>query len=204
MGTRPNWLLALRDRHMHASTQLPVRFSLLLLGALFVLAERFGFESIFGAFAAGLIVGQATRGERGKAYREKIDAVAFGWFYPFFFVGTGVKFDLPALGQSLATVLMLPAFVLLILAVRGLPVFIYRSDLAQAQRLPFALSSAVPSVSIIVVITGIGVQAKTMTAEVATALVGAGLLCVLLFPTIAGILLDRTATTSVSASGENP
>jgi len=103
-----------------------------------------------------------------------------------------------------ATVLMLPAFVLLILAVRGLPVLIYRSDLAQAQRLPFALSSAVPSVSIIVVITGIGVQAKTMTAEVATALVGAGLLCVLLFPTIAGILLNRTATTSVSASGENP
>jgi Kef-type K+ transport system membrane component KefB len=67
--------------HLHASTQLPVRIALLMLAGLFLLADRFGFESIFGAFAAGMIVGQSTRGEAGKPFRGKLDAVTFGWFY---------------------------------------------------------------------------------------------------------------------------
>jgi Kef-type K+ transport system membrane component KefB len=191
MGARPPKVLALLSRHMHASTQLPVRISLLMLAALFVLAEDFGFESIFGAFAAGMVVGQATRGEGGKAFREKIEAVCFGWFYPFFFVGTGVKFDIAALGRDLTTMLLVPAFVMLFLLVRGIPVFLYRKDLTRGQRLPFALSSAVPSLSIIVIITEIGVRAKTMNPDVAAALVGAALLSVLLFPTLTGVLLQR-------------
>jgi Kef-type K+ transport system membrane component KefB len=194
IGARPPRLLALLNRHMHASTQLPVRISLLMLAALFVLAEDFGFESIFGAFAAGMVVGQATRGVDGKGFREKIEAVCFGWFYPFFFVGTGAKFDIVALGQNVTTMLLVPTFVLLFLLVRGLPVFLYRKDLAQAQRFPFALSSAVPSLSIIVVITEIGARAKTMNPDVAAAMVGAALLSVLLFPTLTGVLLQRAVS----------
>ena len=201
MGARPPRVLAFLSRHMHTSTQLPVRISLLMVGALFVLAETFGFESIFGAFAAGLIVGQATRGKEGKSLREKIDAVAFGWFYPFFFVGTGVKFNIMALGQDLTTILLVPAFVALFLVVRGIPVFLYRGDIETVQRLPFALSSAVPSLSIIVVITEIGVRAKAMNPDVATALIGAALLSILLFPTITGTLLPRPA---VPRTGDNP
>ena len=188
---RPPKLLALLGRGMHASTQLPVRISLLVLAALIVLADQFGFERILGAFAAGMVVGQATRGEDGKALREKIEAVSFGWFYPFFFVGTGVKFDIAALGQDLTTMLLVPAFAVLFLVVRGAPVFLYRDVIAKAERLPFALSSAVPSLSIIVVITEIGIQAKTMNPDVAAALIGAALLAVLLFPTIAGVMLQR-------------
>ena len=201
MSARPPKILALLDRHMHASTQLPVRISLLMLAALFVLAEEFGFESIFGAFAAGMIVGQATRGVGGKTFRAKIEAVTFGWFYPFFFVGTGVKFDLAALGQDLTTMLMVPAFVILFLVIRGAPLFLYRNDITKAQWLPFALSSAVPSLSIIVVITEIGVRAKTMNPDVAAALVGAALLSVLLFPTIAGVLLPKPAASIPSRRG---
>jgi hypothetical protein len=68
---------------------------------------------------------------------------------------------------------------------------LYRGNIARPQRLPFALSSAVPSLSIIVVITEIGVRAKTMNTDVAAALIGAALLAVLLFPTIAGLMLSR-------------
>jgi Kef-type K+ transport system membrane component KefB len=196
MGARPPRVLAFLERQMHASTQLPVRISLLMLAGMFVLAEEFGFESIIGAFAAGMIVGHATRGADGMPLREKIDAVTFGWFYPFFFVGTGVKFDLAALGRDWTTLLMVPAFILLFLLVRGLPVVLYRRDLARAQRLPFALSTAIPSLSIIVVITEIGVRVGTMNADVATSLIGAGLLSLVLFPTIAGMLLG-TSTASV-------
>jgi Kef-type K+ transport system membrane component KefB len=141
-----------------------------------------------------MIVGQATRGTEAKPLRDKIDAVAFGWFYPFFFVGTGIKFDVAALGADLATMLLVPAFLFLFLLVRGVPSpLLYRRDIQTAQRLPFALSSAVPSLSIIVVITEIGLHAKTMNHDIAAAMVGAALLSVLLFPTITGVLLPRRA-----------
>jgi Kef-type K+ transport system membrane component KefB len=190
IGTRPPKVLAYLSRQMHASTQLPVRISLLMLAGLFVLAENFGFEGIFGAFGAGVIVGLTTRGAEGKPLRDKVDAVAFGWFYPFFFVGTGIKFNVAALGADLATLLLVPTFVLLFLIVRGLPVLLYRQHVAPAQRLPFALSSAVPSLSIVVVITEIGVNANTINPDVAAALVGAALLSVMLFPTVAGVLMS--------------
>jgi Kef-type K+ transport system membrane component KefB len=189
---RPPKVLAMLRQHMHKSTQLPVRISLLMLGALLLLAEEFGFESILGAFAAGMILGQATRGEDGKALREKIETVSFGWFYPFFFVGTGINFNIVALGKDLTTLLLVPMFALLFLLVRGAPVMLYRGHITAAQRLPFALSCAVPSLSIIVVITEIGVRAKSMNPDVAGALIGAALLSVLLFPTIAGAALSRT------------
>jgi len=202
MRARPPKLLALLGRGMHASTQLPVRISLLVLAVLIALADQFGFERILGAFAAGMVVGQATRGEDGKPFREKIEAVSFGWFYPFFFVGTGVKFDITALGKDLTTMLLVPAFAVLFLVIRGAPVFLYRDAIAKAERLPFALSSAVPSLSIIVVITEIGVRAMTMNPDVAAALIGAALLAVLLFPTIAGVLLQRIA--APHAAGSSP
>jgi len=190
MGVRPPRFLAYLSRQMHASTQLPVRISLLLLVGLFVLAEDFGFEGLFGAFGAGMVVGLTTRGAGGEPFRHKVDAVAFGWFYPFFFVGTGIKFNMPALVADPATMLLVPTFFMLFLIVRGAPVLLlYRDQVARSQQLPFALSSAVPSLSIIVVIVEIGVRAKTISADVAAAIVGAALLAVMLFPTIAGRLL---------------
>lgn len=199
ISVRPPRLLAFLSRHLHASTQLPVRISILMIGGLFLLAERFGFESIFGAFAAGLIVGQATRGAGGKPFREKLDAVAFGWFYPFFFVGTGIRFDVPALVANPTTMLLVPTFLLLFLFIRGAPVFLlYRKALAREQRLPFALASAVPSLSIIVVITDIGLKAKTINHDIAAAIVGAALLSVMLFPTIAGVLLGKPGSPNPS------
>ncbi len=196
MGARSPRLLALLSRTMHSSTQLPVRIALLLMAGMLVMAKEFGFESIFGAFAAGLIVGLATRGADGKPMRDKIDAVLFGWFFPFFFVGTGINFDLTALTQSFRTMVVVPIFLLLFLVVRGLPVvLLYRRDLPYTDRLPFALSSAVASLSIVVVITEISVRRGSMGTEVAAALVGAALLSVMLFPTIAGILLTQQSPT---------
>ena len=191
-------MIAFLNRQMHASSQLPVRVALLMLAALFVLAETFGFESIFGAFAAGMIVGLATRGEDGKPMREKIDAVSFGWFYPFFFVGTGVNFDVTALGKDLTTMLLIPTFVILLLVIRRIRL-LYRSQITRLERFSFALCAAVPSLSIIIVITEIGLKSKSMSPDIAAALVAAGLLCILIFSTIAGALLARPTSPATSA-----
>ncbi len=133
---------------MKTSTQLPVRIALLILAGLFVLAEEFGFEAALGAFAAGMIVGQATKSAGAQPVREKIDAVAFGWFYPFFFVGMGVKFDMAGLVADLTIALMVPAFVLLFLLIRGAPVWFFyrkrsRAAAASAVRSPFGRSFSV-------------------------------------------------------------
>jgi Kef-type K+ transport system membrane component KefB len=196
LGLRPPRVLALLGRSMHASSQLPVRVTLLLFAAFFVLSERFGFESILGAFAAGLVVGLATQGAEGIEPRMKIDAIFFGWFIPFFFVGTGIKFDLWSITGSALNMLLVPISLALFLLVRGAPVFLYRSDLTAAERASFALYSSVASLSLVVVITEIGVRAKTMSPQMASVLVGAAVLSLLLFPTIAGQLLHQRQSRS--------
>ena len=129
---RPPRLLAYLGEQMHTGTQLPVRLSLLLMAGLIVIAEQLGFETIFGAFAAGLSAGRSASWRCRRCACGGLDAVSFGWFYPFFFVGTGVKFDVTALGRNLNTMLMVPTFVLLLLLIRGAPVLLYRHDLRKA------------------------------------------------------------------------
>jgi Kef-type K+ transport system membrane component KefB len=202
VGARPPKALEILRRHMNKSTQLPVRISLFVLAGLLVLAQTFGFENFTGAFAAGIILGASTRGERGGVLREKMGTLSFGWFYPFFFVGAGIQFDLGALAHDLPTMLLVPAIAVLFLVVRGIPALLYRGSVDAAHVLPLAFSSAVPSLTIIVVIAQTGVRAKSMTPDVAAAVIAAAMLSILLFPTIAGSLLARTGPSErSSASG---
>ena len=163
-----------------------------MLACFDVLSERFGLEAVLGAFAAGMVVSLASRGEAGSVFREKMEAICFGFFVPFFFVVSGVNLDLGALLHSAKTLLLVPLFLTLFLVARGAPVFLYRRDLAKDERWPFALYSAT-ALPMIVAITTIGVRTGRMKPDVAAALVGAGLLSVLLFPMIAGALLSKSA-----------
>ena len=190
-AARPPRLLTFLGRTMHSSTQVPVRLALLVMAAFGTLAYVMGFEPILGAFAAGLIVGLATQGPQGEELRVKIDAVFFGWFTPFFFIGTGMGFDLGALARETSTMILTPVFLLLFLFARGLPVFLYRRDIPGPQLLPFALSSSVAALGLVVVITEIGLDAKVMNPDIAQALIAAALLSLLVFPTLAGALLAR-------------
>jgi Kef-type K+ transport system membrane component KefB len=176
---------------MHASTQLPVRLALLLLATLVFVSQRFGFETVFGAFAAGMIVGVAARGPDGEDFRKKLDAVCFGWFAPFFFVGTGVAFDMASLGRDATTMLLVPGFLALFLLTRGLPAWLYRRDLPQRDRLSLAMCSAVASLGLVVVITNVGLRSGHLSADIAAALIGAALLSLLVYPTAARVLLAR-------------
>lgn len=190
LGARPPRVLALLTRTMESSSQLPVRISLLLLAAFIVLSEQFGFEAVPGAFAAGMVVGLATRGADGKPLRVKIEAVCFGFLVPFFYVTSGIKFDLAALVQNPTTMLLVPVFLALLLVVRGAGVLLYRDVLPNRERLPFALYAAT-GLPLVVAIAEVGVKTGTMRTVIAAALVGAGMLSVLLFPTIAGALRLR-------------
>ena len=188
---RPPAIVRLLARTLHASTQLPVRLALLLLAVLAAISEEFGFEAIFGSFAAGLVVGLAARGKPGESFRVKIDAVCFGWFTPFFFIGTGLAFDPGALFSGSTTMMLTPLLLTLFLLCRGVPVLLYRDVVEPAKRLPFALMASVPSIGLIVVISHVGLHTGHMTHDIAQALIAAALLASLLFPTLAGLLLSR-------------
>jgi Kef-type K+ transport system membrane component KefB len=193
LGLRPPKALALLERSMHSSTQLPIALSILLLASFDLLSKKVGLESVLGAFAAGMVVGLASQGEAGKLFRQKTEALCFGFFVPFFFVVSGITLDLRSLLQSPKSMLLVPLFLLLFLVVRGAPVFLYgKDDIPKQERLPLALYSAT-ALPMVVAITNIEARTGDMPSNIAAALVGAAVLSVLLFPAIGEALLSKRA-----------
>ena len=91
--------------------------------------------------------------------------------------------------------LRLVAFLVLLLVVRGLPsLFLYRHDLVVRQRVQMMLLTAT-SLPLLVALAAVGLDAGEMLPENAAALVGAGVLSVMLFPGLA-VAINRTARTS--------
>jgi Kef-type K+ transport system membrane component KefB len=190
MRFHPPRIVRLLNRTMHASAQLPVRVSVLLLLALTLLAGNLGLDMILGSFTAGMVVGLISRGEASEPLREKLDGLGFGFFVPIFFIVGGMRFDVAALFDSPAAILRLPVFLALFLVCRGLPALLYRRDLALRDRVSLGLFSAT-TLPLVVAISEIGVSTGRMRPDTAAALVGAGLLSVLLFPLLGLTLRQR-------------
>ena len=173
------------ERHMETSGQVPVRLTVLLLFGLVVVAADLGLDVILGAFAAGVIVRLLLQGHEVELFESKLDAVGFGLLIPFFFVTSGMTIDLAALVGSARALLELPIFLGLFLVVRGLPaLLLYRDVLEPAERRALALLSAT-QLPLVVAITTIGVDTGHMRPSTAAALVGAGVLSVLIYPALA-------------------
>ena len=175
---------------MHSSAQLAVRLSIVILALFVFAAQKFGLEFLLGAFAAGVIVAQAVKQwgganpEEVEALRVKYEGLGFGLLIPIFFVVSGISFDLKALFADAESLLLVPLFLALFLVVRGLPaVLLYRRDLPD-DRGPLALLCAT-ELPLVITITGLAVANHSMTELIATCMVGAAMLSVLLFPLLA-------------------
>ncbi len=148
-------VVAILNRHLESSAQLPVRISLLLIVLLVLLAETLGLDVLLGAFAAGIVVRLFSARGESERIRTKLEAIGFGFLIPIFFVVSGIQFDLHVFIHHPASLWRVPLFVVLMLAARGLPVPVfYRTVLSRPERLPMALFSAT-GLPLIVVITGI-------------------------------------------------
>lgn len=193
LRARPERVVRLVATTMGTSGQLAIRLTLFLLVALVVLAADLGLDVILGAFAAGIVVGIVIRGTEAQEFEAKLDAVGFGFLIPIFFIETGMEFDLNALLDDPSGLLMVPAFALLFLVCRGLPAWLlYRGVLPRSELPPLALFSAA-ALPLVVAITEIGTETGAMDEQEAVALVGAGMLSVLLFPILALSRRDRSA-----------
>jgi Kef-type K+ transport system membrane component KefB len=185
MRAAPPRIVRLVSTTMETSGQLAIRLSVLLIIALAVLASEFGLDVILGAFGAGIVVGMLVRGSESQEFAAKLDAVGFGFLIPVFFIATGMDYDLDALTSDPGAMALVPGFAVLFLLTRGLPVaLLYRRELDRVGRRSLALFSAA-ALPLLVAITQIGLDTGTMRTEVAVALVGAGMLSVLVYPLLA-------------------
>src|SRR5262249_40956290 len=92
--------LALFERTIEKSLQLAVRWIVVLVFALALLASDLGLDLLLGGFAAGIITRQVLQKREVPAFNSKLNAVAFGVFIPFFFIVSGMRLDVDALFAS--------------------------------------------------------------------------------------------------------
>ena len=199
-----------------ATGQTTLRWAVVLLFALLAVASRFGLDVVLGALLAGIVLRAWTRrfNMDTSGLERKFDAVGYGVFIPIFFVASGMTLDLKAISQDPLRVLI---FFALLLIVRGLPsLLVYRRALPVRQRAEMTFITAT-TLPLLIALAEIGQQDGVMLPSTAAALVGAGVLSVLVYPLIA-VGLHRSApltpadvgittadaTTQASAPPENP
>ena len=68
-----------------------------------------------------MITRVALRGREVAVFDSKLTAVGYGLLIPFFFITSGMAFDLDALTESAEAMLKVPLFLALFLVVRGTP-----------------------------------------------------------------------------------
>jgi Kef-type K+ transport system membrane component KefB len=181
-------------RLQDTTAQIRIRAAFVLLVGFAATAEALGLEVILGTFIAGAILSVVDR-DRAMThpdFRRKLEAAGFGLFIPVFFVASGVRFDLEALTASASNLVMVPIFLAALLAVRGIPALLYRGALG-ARRTAIAGILQATSLPFIVAATAIGLELGLMDAAESAALIGAGLLSVVLFP-LSGLVLLRAST----------
>lgn len=194
-------------RTLHTSGQFAVRSIMFIVSVLVVLSVVLGLDMLLGAFAAGVLwkvaIARAPEKDR-KTIETKIDAIAFGFLVPIFFIDTGIDFELGALTANPVTLLLVPLFLVLLLVVRGLPSLLAAPPKSSAADKRAVVLFGATGLPIIVAVTGIGQDHGLISSGIASALVGAGMLSVLLFPLLA--LRQRQGRPSVvpARQGELP
>ncbi len=167
-----------------ATAQITLRWAVVLLFALLAFASRFGLDVVLGAMLAGIVLRIWTRRLNldTEHLERKFDTVGYGIFIPIFFISSGMTIDLTAIIHSPLRLLVLLA---LLLVVRGLPsLLIYRHDLTPRERVEMTFITAT-SLPLLIALAEIGEQDGVMLPSTAAALVGAGVLSVLIYPLIA-------------------
>ncbi len=189
------------SRSLYASSQLPVRLSMLLIASMVLLASHLGLDVLLGSFAAGTVVRVAVSHVEDEAhlsiFEGKLEGIGYGFVVPIFFVVSGINLDLGTFRRHPIALLSIPLFLVLLLVVRGLPTLLcYRHALDLHQRWGLALMAAT-GLPLIVVVATIGEADGYISSGNAAALITAGMLSVLLFPAMSLRVLRRGRTAAI-------
>ena len=186
-------LRAIVRQGRRATSQTTLRWSIVLLLVLLVAAGRFGLDVVLGAMLAGIVLRSWTHriDVNVTPLEGKLDAVGYGFFIPVFFVASGMALDVQSIAEN---PLRLIVFFVLLLVVRGLPsLLVYRRALPGRQRAEMTFITAT-TMPLLIALAAIGLSDGVMIPANAAALVGAGVLSVLVYPAIAIALARRGGT----------
>jgi Kef-type K+ transport system membrane component KefB len=176
--------LPLFERTLETSSQLAVRWIVVLVFALALLAWRLGLDLLLGGFAAGLITRQMIKTREMPVFDSKLTAVAFGVFVPFFFIVSGMNLDVTALFSSASAIVKMFVFFVLFFVVRGAPaLLLYRRVLDKRARRALALMSST-QLPLVLAITTLARDSGHMRSSTAAALVGAAVLSTVVYPVL--------------------
>lgn len=199
-------LFAFFEKTRHTTSQTLVRWVVVLLVGLVALSAAFNLDIVLGAFAAGFVLRYIIP-EGDHALEHKLEGIAYGFLIPVFFVVSGAKIDLSAVGQQ---PMLLAGFILMLLLIRAVPIFVSLSLDKQARaqldanlRLTVALycTTALP---IIVAVTAVAVKAGTMPEQTAGVLVAAGAVTVFLMPLLATLAHHALGRADEGDGGTRP
>ncbi|MFV0451306.1 MAG: cation:proton antiporter, partial [Propioniciclava sp.] len=109
------WLRSAISDGVDTTAQTAMRIVFWLLLALMALASVLELDVVLGAFAAGLLL-RALRPESAAYLERRLEAIAFSFFVPVFFVTSGMNIDVTAVAADPA---LLAILVLMILLLRG-------------------------------------------------------------------------------------
>jgi Kef-type K+ transport system membrane component KefB len=190
---------------LRTSGQFAVRTVIFVVAALSVLSAVLGLDMLLGAFAAGVLCRVLLSGaapDDREIVDAKLEAVGFGFLVPVFFVMTGVTFDLRALLASPRLLGLMAVALALLLVIRGLPSVVAAPEGSTAADRVALLLFGATGLPIIVAVTGIGVDRGELDSGTAAALVGAGMLSVLVFPALAMALRRRSESGDLVADAD--
>jgi len=189
---------SLFERTLEASSQVAIRFTVVVVFALVALAASLGLELLLGGFVAGIILRLALRGREVEVLESKLTAIGYGFLIPFFFVVSGIDVDLGALLDDPIRFLEVPLFLALFLVVRGVPAMVlYRRVMATRDRMALAVFSAT-ELPLVVAVTTIAVDTGHMRPSTAASLIVAAICSTAIFP-IVGLRLRGDRTESAAA-----
>jgi len=202
--------------------QFGIRLQLLMCFAAVAVGQLMGVNVAIGAFCAGIIaqvlLGKTPQHER-KVIDRKLKAVIGGVFLPIFFINAGLTFDLPGILAQPAAFALIPLFLIMKLILRGVvgsatlsryTGLSSRANLAGSEtKVPAGVAWRERASTSLLVGTGLaaviliaqmGFEAGAITSVTAAALMGAGKLTALIFPTIALNLSGKARLLSAAAA----
>jgi Kef-type K+ transport system membrane component KefB len=193
------------NRLADTTAQIRIRLTVLLVAGFALAAEGLGFEAILGAFLAGILIRTLDPDPKisHPRYPVKLEAIGFGLLIPVFFIASGINLDVTSLIENPSALAGVPVFVLALLIVRGLPVLAFRPQLSGKELVAVGLLQAT-SLQFLLTVSTIGTAMGIVEEATAAALVAAGVVSVLIFPSLAVRLLtssDTSAPHAMSSAG---
>ena len=166
-----------------------MRVVMLVLTGLMALSAVMELDMVLGAFAAGIIVRALAPGNFTMVEGE-LRTLGFSFLIPLFFVTSGMNISLSAVASY---PFLLVAFVGAILVVRGVPIVLLERFHGSIERVGWTDATRIglygaTGLPIIVAVTELGVATGVLPSWLASLLVVAGAMSVLLFPLLAFLL----------------